>query len=103
MATVLTQPEIQASVKQTKILIDNKFVDSISGKTFETVNPATGDVLAHVAEADSADVDLAVKAARKAFHTKSAWRRMAAAERGHAGFRQSSRRRRQAYGAGLAL
>ncbi|HEX4809116.1 MAG TPA: aldehyde dehydrogenase family protein [Bryobacteraceae bacterium] len=82
MATVLTQPEIHASVKQTKILINNKFVDSISGKTFETINPATGDILANVAEADSADVDLAVKAARKAFHAKSAWRRMSSAERG---------------------
>jgi aldehyde dehydrogenase (NAD+) len=82
MATVLTQPEIQTAVKQTKILIDNKFVDSVSGKTFETINPATGDALAHVAEADSADVDLAVKAARKAFNAKSAWRRMPASERG---------------------
>ncbi|MGC2661950.1 MAG: aldehyde dehydrogenase family protein [Bryobacteraceae bacterium] len=82
MATLLTQPETQASVKQTKILIDNQFVDSISGKTFDTINPATGDVLAQVAEADSADVELAVKAARKAFNAKSAWRRMSAAERG---------------------
>jgi len=57
-------------------------VDSVSGKTFETINPATGEVLANVAEADAADVDLAVKAARKAFHTKAPWRRMSAAERG---------------------
>ncbi|MBV9441751.1 MAG: aldehyde dehydrogenase family protein, partial [Acidobacteriaceae bacterium] len=49
---------------------------------FETINPATGEVLANVAEADAADVDLAVKAARKAFHSKSAWRRMSASERG---------------------
>ena len=51
----------------TKILINNKWVDSVSGKTFETINPATGEVIASVAEADAADVDLAVKAARKAF------------------------------------
>ena len=72
----------QVQIKQTRILIDNKWVDSVSGKTFETINPATGEVLAQVAEADAADVDLAVKAARKAFHSKTAWRRMSASERG---------------------
>jgi len=83
MATVLTEPQTtSAPIKQTKILIGNRWVDSVSGKTFETINPATGEVLANVAEADAADVDLAVKAARKAFHTKAAWRRMSAAERG---------------------
>ena len=71
MATVLTEPQTtKIPIKQTKILIDNKWVASVSGKTFETVNPATGEVLASVAEADAADVDLAVKAARKAFHPK---------------------------------
>jgi coniferyl-aldehyde dehydrogenase len=48
---------------------------SHAGKTFETRDPRTGDVLAHVAEADKADVDIAVKAARDAFeHGK--WPRM---------------------------
>jgi aldehyde dehydrogenase (NAD+) len=64
------------------MLINNHWVDSISGKTFETINPATGEILTRVAEADAADVDVAVKAARRAFHTKSPWRRMSAAERG---------------------
>ena len=83
MATVLTEPQTTpVPIKQTKILIGNRWVDSVSGKTFETINPATGEVLAKVAEADAADVDLAVKAARKAFHSKAPWRRMAAAERG---------------------
>jgi aldehyde dehydrogenase (NAD+) len=83
MATVLTEPQTrQTPIKQTKILIDNKWVDSVSGKTFETINPATGEALAKVAEADAADVDLAVKAARKAFHPKAPWRRMSASERG---------------------
>ena len=64
MSTVLTEPTMaQAPAMQTKILIDNKWVDSISGKTFETINPATGDILAYVAEADAADVDIAVKGA----------------------------------------
>ncbi|MGH9581470.1 MAG: aldehyde dehydrogenase family protein [Bryobacteraceae bacterium] len=84
MATVSTATEFatQVPIRQTRILINNDWVDSVSGKTFETINPATGDVLAKVAEADAADVDLAVKAARKAFHPKAPWRRMPASERG---------------------
>lgn len=83
MSTVLTDTQSTHGLHmQTKILIDNKWVDSISGKTFETINPATGDVVASVAEADAADVDVAVKAARKAFHAKAPWRRMSASERG---------------------
>src|SRR5688500_18334641 len=68
-------------VRQTKMLIDGKWVDSASGKTFETINPATGDVIAKVAEGDKADVDKAVKAARRAFD-KGPWRKMSARERG---------------------
>jgi aldehyde dehydrogenase (NAD+) len=83
MATVASTPQSSdVQIRQTRILIDNKWVDSVSGKTFETINPATGEVLAQVAEADAADVDLAVKAARKAFHSKAVWRRMSASERG---------------------
>ena len=51
----------------TKLLIGGKWVPSQSGKTFETINPANEEVLALVAEGDRADVDEAVKAARKAF------------------------------------
>ncbi len=50
-----------------RLLIDGEWVDALSGKTFETINPATGEVLARVAEADAADVDRAVGAARAAF------------------------------------
>lgn len=81
-ASITEPPTTHASTHQTKILINNQWVDSVSGKTFDTINPATGEVLAKVAEADEADIDLAVKAARKAFHTKAAWRRMSASERG---------------------
>src|SRR5690606_28423321 len=52
-----------------------------SGRTFDTVNPATGGVLAEVAEAGEADVDRAVAAAREAF-TSSSWRRLSGRERG---------------------
>ena len=68
-------------VKDRKMLIDGKWVDSASGKTFETINPSTGDTICSVAEGDKADVDLAVKAARKALESKG-WRNMAPAQRG---------------------
>jgi aldehyde dehydrogenase (NAD+) len=50
-----------------KLLIGGKWVPAKSGRTFETVNPATEEVLTLVADSDKADVDEAVKAARKAF------------------------------------
>ena len=64
-----------------KMLIDGHWTDAASGKTFSTYNPATGDVLAHVAEGDRTDVDRAVAAARKAFDS-GPWRRLTASERG---------------------
>uniref|UniRef100_A0A1I7U3J7 Aldedh domain-containing protein n=1 Tax=Caenorhabditis tropicalis TaxID=1561998 RepID=A0A1I7U3J7_9PELO len=66
----------------TGIFINNEFVPAKSGKTFETINPANGKVLAQVAEGDKADVDVAVKAANKAFQIGSEWRRMDASQRG---------------------
>ena len=60
--------------------IDGKFTDAISGKTFESVNPADGAVLASVAECDAADVDLAVAAGRRAFDD-GRWSRMAPGDR----------------------
>ena len=68
-------------VADRRMLIDGEWVDSVSGKTFETINPATGDTICQVAEGDKADVELAVQAARRAFESK-AWRSMGAAERG---------------------
>ena len=76
-----TALEKQVSVGPTKLLINNQWVDSASGKTFPTVNPATGTEICRVAEADAADVDKAVQAAREAFD-KGPWRKMAASERG---------------------
>jgi hypothetical protein len=67
--------------KPRKMLIDGKWVTAVSGKTFPTYNPATGEVLAQVAEGDHADIDLAVKAARKAFDN-GPWSRLTASERG---------------------
>ncbi len=64
-----------------RMLIANNWVESVSGKTFEVYNPATGEVLAHVAEGDARDIDLAVKAANKAFRT-GPWPSMSPSERG---------------------
>src|SRR5277367_1216126 len=63
-----------------KMLIDGKWVSAVSGNTFPTYNPATGEVLAQVAEGDRADIDLAVQAARRAFDS-GPWSRMTAAQR----------------------
>src|SRR5215831_13681079 len=68
-------------VKDQPLFIGGKWLDSVSGKTFATNNPATGEVICQVAEGDKADIDLAVQAARKAFET-SLWPRMSAADRG---------------------
>src|SRR5580693_8988409 len=66
---------------QQPLLIGGKWEDSVSGKTFPTMNPATGEVICQVAEGDKADVDKAVKAARKAFE-EGPWPKMTASERG---------------------
>ncbi len=68
-------------IRPGKMLIGGKWVDSRSGKTFETINPATGEVITRIAQGDSEDVDLAVKAARKAFEGGS-WPKMDARDRG---------------------
>jgi acyl-CoA reductase-like NAD-dependent aldehyde dehydrogenase len=49
------------------LLINGKFEEAESGKTFDTLNPASGEVLASVAEGDAHDIDRAVRAARRAF------------------------------------
>src|ERR1700736_6698796 len=67
--------------KKQKMLINGKWVDAASGKTFPTYNPATGEVLANVAEGDREDIDRAVTAARKAFEI-GPWSKMTSSERG---------------------
>jgi len=67
--------------KTRQMLINGKWVAAASGKTFPTYNPATGEVLAHIAEGDKEDIDRAVAAARAAFDT-GPWSKMTPAERG---------------------
>uniref|UniRef100_A0A674DSB4 Aldehyde dehydrogenase 1 family, member A2 n=1 Tax=Salmo trutta TaxID=8032 RepID=A0A674DSB4_SALTR len=65
-----------------QIFINNEWQDSVSGKTFPVYNPASGEQICEVQEAEKADVDKAVQAARLAFTLGSVWRRMDASERG---------------------
>jgi len=75
-------PQVAEFIDQPrKMLINGRWVSAASGKTFPTYNPATGEVLAQVAEGDREDIDQAVKAARNAFDN-GPWRRMTASERG---------------------
>lgn len=82
MATVLEKPKPSVALPMPKLLIGNEWVNSRSGKTFPTLNPATGEEICQVAEADAEDVDRAVSVARTAFQQGSPWRRLSAAERG---------------------
>ncbi len=81
-----TAADLRSDLPQTarstgKLFIDNRFVEAQSGKTFETVDPSTEEVLTNVAEGDKADIDKAVAAARRAFDG-GAWPKMSARERG---------------------
>jgi phenylacetaldehyde dehydrogenase len=86
MATVLSSVQMDDKVtsyvsKNRKMLINGQWVEAASGKTFPTYNPATGGVLARVAEGDREDIDRAVKAARAAFDN-GPWSKMTPSERG---------------------
>jgi acyl-CoA reductase-like NAD-dependent aldehyde dehydrogenase len=63
--------EVSSKPAEKDLYINGKFEKSASGKTFEVINPATGEVLANVQEGDKQDIDRAVKAARTAFATWS--------------------------------
>src|SRR5699024_5833152 len=65
-----------------QLFINGDFVDSVSGKTFEVYNPATGEVLANVSETEATDIDRAVVSAKKAFE-EGPWSKMSSADRGH--------------------
>ena len=65
---VMTQVHPFLDGKPKRMLIDGKWLEAVSGKTFESRNPATGELLANVAEGDAEDINLAVAAARRAFN-----------------------------------
>ncbi len=80
-STVVLADEIGVALPERRLLIANRWVASESGRTFATINPSTGEEICQVAEADAADVEQAVRAARMAFE-HGPWRGMRASERG---------------------
>jgi phenylacetaldehyde dehydrogenase len=86
MATIALDPRLDKKAaefisQQHRMYIDGKFVHAATGKTFPVFNPATGEVMAQVPEAEKADIDRAVKAARRAFD-EGPWPKMSASQRG---------------------
>ena len=82
MATVLDRETCPVpEVRQTRMLIGGRWCNSANGKTFSTINPATEEVIAEVAEGDEEDIDRAVAAARDAFES-GPWPKMDARDRG---------------------
>jgi len=74
MATVATNTPLQEHVRPAfldgqlkRMLINGQWVEAASGKTFDSINPSTGETLATVAEGDAEDINRAVAAARRAF------------------------------------
>jgi phenylacetaldehyde dehydrogenase len=81
LSSIISKSNIEFLTEPKKLLINGKWVPAASGKTFAVTNPATGEVIAHVAEGDKEDVDRAVRAARQAFED-SDWSRMTPSQRG---------------------
>ncbi len=77
----LTQPVTAFIGGAKKMMIGGKWVEAVSGETLDVFNPATEEVIAKVPAGDQADIDLAVKAARKAYES-GAWPKMTPSERG---------------------
>lgn len=78
--TLLINEKVQVFLKGTKeMFIDGKWVPAVNGTLYESINPTTNEVLAKVYEGDEQDVDLAVKAARRAF--EDGWKKTAPRER----------------------
>jgi aldehyde dehydrogenase (NAD+) len=70
----------QVHIKPGKLFIGGKWMDAAAGKTYATVNPATGEAITLIADADARDADAAVQAARKSFES-GPWPGMSAADR----------------------
>ena len=85
MTAIVEMPVDPFTVERTPhewdLLIDGEWVKAQSEQTFQSYNPATGELLATCQQADEVDIDIAVKAARRAFDS-GPWSRMTATERG---------------------
>ncbi|XP_010623473.3 aldehyde dehydrogenase, cytosolic 1-like [Fukomys damarensis] len=80
--SAIPTPLADLKIQYTKIFINNEWHNSVSGKKFPVINPATEEIICEVEEGDKADVEKAVKAARQAFQIGSPWRTLDASERG---------------------
>jgi len=84
MSAALSLESLQSQASslsyRSQAFIDGRYVPAASGKTFDNINPATGKVIARVAECDREDVDRAVKAARAAFE-KGSWANLSPSDR----------------------
>ena len=81
MTDITLLPQVEAFLRRRHTLfIDGGYVQSHSSQTLEVINPATDQVIAHVADADAADVDAAVESARRGFQQ---WSQVAPAVRGN--------------------
>ncbi|XP_072394326.1 aldehyde dehydrogenase, mitochondrial [Diabrotica undecimpunctata] len=81
-AYALPKPQPNPNVLYSGIFINNEWHKSKSGKTFESVNPSTGQVITEIQQGSKQDIDLAVEAANEAFRFGSTWRTTDASERG---------------------
>ncbi|HWF53196.1 MAG TPA: aldehyde dehydrogenase family protein [Solirubrobacteraceae bacterium] len=81
VADVVDERATRFAAEPRRMLIGGDWVDAASGKTFETFDPSTGEVLAHIAEGDSEDIDRAVRTARAAFES-GPWATMTPSDRG---------------------
>lgn len=79
---LLPKPIMNLEIQHNQIFINNEWHQSESGRTFPVYNPTTGDKICDVQEADKADVDKAVEAAKTAFQKDSQWRKLDASGRG---------------------
>ncbi len=90
MATTVPSPRNEIQIEQTECFIGGQWVPAASGKTFATIDPATEQEIAQVAEGDAEDIDRAARAARQAFDS-GPWSRMDAADRGRLMYRLADR------------
>jgi phenylacetaldehyde dehydrogenase len=81
VASPVDERALRFTAEPRRMLINGEWLDAADGNTFETYDPSTGEVLAHVAEGRAEDIDRAVRAARKAFES-GPWPRMTPSDRG---------------------
>src|SRR5258705_409909 len=80
--SITTEQETTSSISAVRMVVGGQPVDAADGQTFDVVNPADGQVIAHAPLGGREDVDRAVAAAQKAFEDPKGWANWAAGKRG---------------------